>query len=102
MTILIRALDRNLAKSASAAPVGEQRVNSGRATATLVDKQRVNSGRATATRVDKVLDCLSGSLFPCLRLLWRLARGILCSFCQKGEGLSSDFQVWTKISHESY
>ncbi len=30
-TILIRALDRNLAKSASAAPAGEQRVNSGRA-----------------------------------------------------------------------
>ena len=48
-TILIRALDRNLAKSASAAPVGEQ---------------RVNSGHATATRVDKVLDCLCCSLFP--------------------------------------
>ena len=48
-TIPIRALDRNLAKSARAAPVGEQ---------------RVNRERATVTHVDKVLDCLCCSLFP--------------------------------------
>ena len=46
-TIPIRALDRNLTKSARAAPVGEQ---------------RVNRERATVTRVDKVLDCLCCSL----------------------------------------
>jgi hypothetical protein len=39
-TILIRALDRNLAKSASAAPVGEQRVNSGHVSNCYSRRQR--------------------------------------------------------------